>query len=122
MHMLVNCPTISAFWSEVFRWWNDNTKSKYEVDDLAIMCGFNLGDHTCVIFNYVILIAKWHIYLEFRQNFPLLCFLPGATQEKSCIRKKNRIPYMMVNLNSLILSGNQSCLCSNYRQRVSFVC
>ena len=93
MHMLVNCSTISAFWSEVFTWWNVNTKSKYEVDDLAIMCGFNLGDHTCVIFNYVIRIAKWRIYIrKLGQNFPLLCFLPGASQGKSCIRKKNRIP------------------------------
>ena len=63
MHMLVNCPTISAFWSEVFRWWNVNTKSKYEVDDFAIMYGFNLGDHTCVIFNYVTFNYVAYIYL-----------------------------------------------------------
>ena len=64
MHMLVNCLTILAFWSEVFRWWNVNKTSKYEVDDLAIIYGFNLGDHTCVTFNYIILIAKWHIYIR----------------------------------------------------------
>ena len=34
------------------------------MDDLAIMYGFNLGDHTSVIFNYVILIAKCHIYIR----------------------------------------------------------
>ena len=38
--------------------------STLNVNDLAIMYGFNLGDHTCVILTSVILIAKWHIYIR----------------------------------------------------------
>ena len=89
MQMLVNCPTISAFWSEVFRRWNVNTKSKYEVDDLAIMYGFNVGDHTCVIFTYVILIAKWHIYFRKLDKIsPCFASFQALLKEKVALEKR----------------------------------
>lgn len=69
--MLVTCPTVRDFWLKVFTWWeNNNNHSNYQVEGISILYGFNLKERTTVVLNYVILIAKWHIYIWKIDNNP----------------------------------------------------
>ena len=73
MHMLVSCPDVLFFFFiKVLRWWNANTHSKYRVDkvlgEVSIMYGYDLHDHIYLLFNYVLLIAKWHVYVRKLDN------------------------------------------------------
>ena len=59
------------------------------MNDLVIMYGFNLGDHTCVIFNYIILIAKWRTYIrKLDKIFPCFASFLELLREKNALEKR----------------------------------
>ena len=61
-HLLVSCPLLRTFWSDVLTWWNSSSKCNILFDELKILYGYNPGDPRCLLLNYYILIAKFHIF------------------------------------------------------------
>ena len=63
-HLLVSCPLLRTFefWSDVLTWWNSSSKCNILFDELKILCGYNPGDPRCLLLNYYILAAKFHIF------------------------------------------------------------
>ena len=68
MHLLAFCPNVSVFW-------NVNTHIKYRVDnvldEVSIKYGYELHDHNFLLFNYILLVSKWHVYVRKLDNLPL---------------------------------------------------
>ena len=56
-HLLVSCPLLRTFWSDVLTWWNSSSKCNILFDELKILYGYNPGDPRCLLLNYYILIA-----------------------------------------------------------------
>ena len=61
-HLLVSCPLLRTFWSDVLTWWNSSSTRNILFDELKILYGYNSGDPRCLLLNYYILIAKFHIF------------------------------------------------------------
>ena len=61
-HLLVSCPLLRTFWSDVLTWWNSSSTRNILFDALKILYGYNCGDPRCFLLNYYILIAKFHIF------------------------------------------------------------
>ena len=61
-HLLVSCPLLRTFWSDVLTWWNSSSTYNILFDELKILYGYNSGDPRCLLLNYYILIAKFHIF------------------------------------------------------------
>ena len=55
-HLLVSCPLLRTFWSDVLTWWNSSSSCN------ILFVELNSGDPRCLPFNYCILIAKFHIF------------------------------------------------------------
>ena len=60
-HLLVSCPLLRTFWSDVLRW-NSSSTCNILFDELKILNGYNSGDPRCLLLNHYILIAKFHIF------------------------------------------------------------
>jgi len=60
-HLLVSCPSFRTFWSDVLTWRNSSSTCNILFDELKILYGYNAGDPRCLLLNYYILIAKFHI-------------------------------------------------------------
>ena len=54
-HLLVSCPSLRTFWSDVLTWWNSSSTSNILFDELKILYGYNSGDPRCLLLNYYIL-------------------------------------------------------------------
>ena len=61
-HLLVSCPSLRTFWSDVLTWRNSSSTCNILFDELKILYGYNAGDPRCLLLNYYILIAKFHIF------------------------------------------------------------
>ena len=61
-HLLASCPLLRTFWSDVLTWWNSSSRCSILFDELKILYGYNPGDPRCLLLNYYILIAKFHIF------------------------------------------------------------
>ena len=63
-HLLVSCPSLRVFWSDVFAWWNSNSSRAVLFDEFKILYGYNAADPNFFPFNYFILNAKFHIFKQ----------------------------------------------------------
>ena len=61
-HLSVSCPLLRTFWSDVLTWWNSSSTCNILFDKFKILYANNSGDPRCVLLNYYILIAKFHIF------------------------------------------------------------
>ena len=61
-HLLVSCPLLRTFWSDVLTRWNSSSTCNILFDELKILYGYNSGVPRCLLLNYYILIAKFHIF------------------------------------------------------------
>ena len=61
-HLLVGCPSLKTFWSDVLTWWNSNSPSNIVFEEIKILYGYDAGDPKCFLLNYYLLIAKFHIF------------------------------------------------------------
>ena len=61
-HLLASCPSLRTFWSDVLTWWNSSSTCNILFDEPKILYGYNSGDPRCLLLNYYILIAKFHIF------------------------------------------------------------
>ena len=61
-HLLASCPSLRTFWSDVLAWWNSSSTCNILFDELKILYGYNSGDPRCLLLNYYLLIAKFHIF------------------------------------------------------------
>ena len=57
-HLLVSCPLLR----DVLTWWNSSSTCNILFNELKISYGCNSGDPRCLLLNYYILIAKFHIF------------------------------------------------------------
>jgi hypothetical protein len=69
-HLLVICPSLRTFWSNVFTWWNYNSTCNVSFDEFKILYGYNTKDPKCLLSNYYILIAKFHIFRQKTDSKP----------------------------------------------------
>ena len=63
-HLLVNCPNRRDFWNSVLLWWNNQNNENFSLDELGIMYGYNPGNFSSHVFNYFILLAKRHVFVQ----------------------------------------------------------
>ena len=85
------CPIILDFWSNVFTWQkNSYNSSNYQVEGLSILYGFNLKKCMTIVFNYIILIAKWHLYIQkVDNNAPNLDTFPEIRKDRILVKKNS---------------------------------
>ena len=108
-HLLVSCPLLRTFWSDVLIWWNSSSTRNILFDELNILYGYNSGHPRSLLLNYYILIAKFHIFrYKLDSKFPYFSSLYGITERKttriqSCKQDFTKIPNKMDN--SLTLVG-----------------
>ena len=55
---------IRDFWNSVLLWWSNQNNEKYSFDELGIMYGYNPEIFSFHVFNYFILLAKRHVFLQ----------------------------------------------------------
>ena len=74
-HLLVSCPLLRTFWSDVLTWWNSSSTRNILFDELKILNGYNFGDPRCLLLNYCILTAAFHIF-RYKIDSKSLLFQP----------------------------------------------
>ena len=67
--LLVSCPLLRTFWSDVLTWWNSSSTRNILFDELKILYGYNSREPRCLLLNYYILIL--HLQDRFQiSTFP----------------------------------------------------
>jgi len=67
-HYLTQCPKTLLFWKMFFKWWNSLDVPRIsDIDMTNILFGYPENDKITNVLNYVLLIAKYHIYKQ-KQN------------------------------------------------------
>ena len=87
-HLLVSCPSLRVFWSDVFAWWNSNSSRAVLFEEFKILYGYNAADPNFFLFNYFILNAKFHIFKQkLDAKPPALSALLAFLKEKVLIHR-----------------------------------
>jgi hypothetical protein len=85
-HYFIHCKRTQKFWNSLFNWWNNLSEIEIHLkqDEIIenILFGFNLIDDRYILLNFIILHAKYYIYVcnqtienEQTVNIDLLDFL-----------------------------------------------
>ena len=60
-HFFIHCSMLNNFWTFLSNWWLRTFKAIVPNEDSFIIFGVEINTHS-VIFNYVLILAKWYIY------------------------------------------------------------
>jgi hypothetical protein len=121
IHFMISCPTCLIFWKNLFKWWNSIETVEINVlrEDIVeiILFGFRLIDDTFAALNYMMILAKYFIYINKQEtnninNIAVISFLPMLKEnldiEKSVYQSKNNIKNFMKYNKIYIALGGES--------------
>jgi hypothetical protein len=91
-HHLVACPETLAFWTNLFNWFKSVTETSIPVDTYDIIFGLpNPNEEPLIIqLNYVMLLAKYYIYVAKKKGKTLDLYL-FLIECKRSLQQKNMI-------------------------------
>ena len=83
------CPKVNSLWSQIIDWWNTLSEVKINKNswDLreCILFGFLVGDDSFDVLNYIVLLAKRHIYTQKMHNNNNIFFISFLQQLKNSL-------------------------------------
>ena len=69
MHFFILCPKTLLFWKSVYNWWNSLEVPEISyVHNIDIIFGYPDNTKYGNAFNYILLIARYHVYKQKMQN------------------------------------------------------
>lgn len=82
-HFFTQCPKTLLFWNMFYRWWNSlNVIHVIDIEVANIIFGHEGFDRYIKFLNYVLILAKYHIYSK-KKNKSEPCFLTMLTDLKN---------------------------------------
>jgi hypothetical protein len=92
-HFLYQCPKTTKLWEAIQTWWKTNFDFKIDISVLEIIFGLpnENNDKTINLYNYIILYAKYYIYVTKKKGKPLFIFDFLLTIKKELTYKKERL-------------------------------
>ena len=85
--LLVSCPLLRTFWSDVLTWWYSSSTCNILFDELKILYGYNSGDPRSLLLNYYILI----LHLQDRFQIPTFPTFMALLKERLLVYKAARL-------------------------------
>ena len=61
-HMLFTCHVSSTFWNQFRLWWRESFQEKITLSESVIFYGWCKKSKTWPVLNYLLIIAKYHIF------------------------------------------------------------
>ena len=63
-HYFVHCNTVTNFWLDIFKWWQNVTETYFYLEDYEILFGvLNFNEERILnILNFILITAKWFIF------------------------------------------------------------
>jgi hypothetical protein len=92
-HFLYQCPKTLKLWDSIQMWWKINFQFKIHISILEIIFGLPNEDNekTINLYNYVILYAKYYIYITKKKEKELFLYEFLLTIKKELNYKKERL-------------------------------
>ena len=92
-HFLYQCPKTTTLWESIQTWWKTNFQFKIDISVLEIIFGLpnENNEKTINLYNYIILYAKYYIYITKKKGKQLHMYEFLLTIKKELTYKKNRL-------------------------------
>ena len=94
-HYFVKCLQVQPFWHQLCNWWSKLYNASFYFNEMTVLFGVRITTEESLLFNYILIIAKWFIYATKRVNcntnvdfFKFLPFLKNKVVLKLLAREK----------------------------------